>query len=476
MQKGFDAPRSGTSFFQPFIGLAFMVESWYDKKRKEARSMEKNQIPPQNHQSEQITEKTIFFTTGELMTDFAKGREQQVDPLDSAQSLPALFPQEYQPAVPQPSGPVTVVTRPQKKKKRKVWPILRIFGKLILGLVLAIAVLAAGLLGYLTVTEYNPAYAELAQRGANSSKELVKDRRLRIVTFNTGYGALGEDADFFMDGGTDVNPLSKDVVEGNMIGIERILNRVDADLILLQEVDTDSDRSFHMNQWLQYEHDLDSYEYETRFALNYSCRYVPYPLKERIGQVNSGIATYSRFDITSATRYSLPTPFSWPVRTANLKRCFLVTRIPIEDSSQELVVVNLHLEAYDDGEGKIAQTKQLMDFLQAEYEKGNYVIAGGDFNQTFPGCKDDYPVKSDSEWEPGLLESLPQDWHYAYDSSSPTCRLLNQPYDPQSRKTQHFVIDGFILSPNVSLEKVETLNEYFLYSDHNPVAVDIVLN
>jgi len=45
------------------------------------------------------------------------------------------------------------------------------------------------------------------------------------------------------------------------------------------------------------------------------------------------------------------------------------------------VLVNLHLEAYDSGEGKIAQTKLLVEFLEQEYAKGNYVIAGGDFNQ-----------------------------------------------------------------------------------------------
>ena len=54
-------------------------------------------------------------------------------------------------------------------------------------------------------------------------------------------------------------------------------------------------------------------------------------------------------------------------------------------SDREPVLVNLHLEAYDDGEGKIAQTNQLRDYIEDEYAKGNYVIAGGDFNQVFPG-------------------------------------------------------------------------------------------
>lgn len=88
-------------------------------------------------------------------------------------------------------------------------------------------------------------------------------------------------------------------------------------------------------------------------------------------------------EIESSERVALLCPFKWPVRLANLKRCLLVTRIPVEDTGKELVIINLHLEAYDKGERKIAQTKLLKDYLEKECEKGNYVIAGGDFNQVF---------------------------------------------------------------------------------------------
>ena len=169
----------------------------------------------------------------------------------------------------------------------------------------------------------------------------------------------------------------------NMSGIEDILRSANADLILLQEVDTGSKRSYQLDQWRQYEYDLG--RYESRYALNYSCEYVPYPLPT-IGKVHSGLATYSAYDIDSATRYSLPNPFSWPLRIANLKRCLLVTRLPIagrtEDAAQqELVIVNLHLEAYDDGEGKAAQTEALMKILQEEYENHFVVKSRGIVNE-----------------------------------------------------------------------------------------------
>lgn len=363
--------------------------------------------------------------------------------------------------------------RPRRRWYHRLGRVGLFLLKWVVALVLALAILAGGLVGYLTVTEYRPAYAEKADSGVTRVTRSYAGGSLRILTFNTGYGALGAEADFLLDGGSSVNPDSEELVVKNMLGIEEILRAADADVLLLQEVDIDSDRSFGRNQWKQYEFDLSGYE--TRFALNYSCEYVPYPFSDRIGAVQSGLATFSRYDIRSATRYSLPNGFAWPERVANLKRCLLVTRLPIEGSEQELVLVNLHLEAYDSGEAKQAQTEALLALLEEEYAKGNYVVAGGDFNQLFPGTDRRYPLLETSNWEPGALERLTGDWAFAYDDSNPTCRLLNQPYDRRSALTQYYVIDGFIVSPNVTVTQVRTLNEDFAYSDHNPVLLEITL-
>ena len=59
----------------------------------------------------------------------------------------------------------------------------------------------------------------------------------------------------------------------------------------------------------------------------------------------------------------------------------------------------------------------------------------------------------------------------------PSCRLLNQPYDPADEEnTQHYVIDGFILSPNVELISVEGKDLGFTNSDHNPILITIKLH
>ena len=171
--------------------------------------------------------------------------------------------------------------------------------KYFLFLVLAVAIVAAGGIGYLTVTEYRPAYAEDAQRGnVLRESKLTGGQTVRVLTLNTGYGGLDAGEDFFMDGGEGVRPSDAETVRQNMLGIEDLIRGADADFVMLQEVDTDSKRSYGYDQWRQYEFDLE--DYESRFALNYSCDYVPYPVTEPIGRVHSGVATYSRHALPPA--------------------------------------------------------------------------------------------------------------------------------------------------------------------------------
>lgn len=370
-------------------------------------------------------------------------------------------------------------------------------------IVLAVILVAAiALFTWLTVTEFKPAdveavpvvqaentptlpFTEPPALGAVASAATpdmtvtlpapgLPGTPVTVLSMNVGYCALGKDSDFFMDGGKETRPDSEDTIRTNLSGIEEILRRNPTDFVLLQEVDTDSMRSYGINEKEQLIGDTGL---SAAYALNYSCGFVPFPLPP-IGKVHSGLLTLSSYAVTEASRISLPCPFSWPVSTANLKRCLLVSRIPMEGTDKELVLINLHLEAYDGGEGKIAQTKQLLSVLDEEYAKGNYVIAGGDFNQLFPETEKQYPNEHPDLWKPGVLEAgtIPADWQYAFDPATPTCRLLNQPYDPaDTENTQYYVIDGFIVSPNINIESVRTLDEGFTFSDHNPVLLSLLL-
>ena len=346
--------------------------------------------------------------------------------------------------------------------------ILKIFMFVLLGIV----ALAALFLGWLTIREYRPEdVTPLEVRAEGGTEKITAGETISLISWNVGYCGLGKDSDFIMDGGGNAPAPDEATVRKYMAGIEAVLEREDADIYMLQEVDTDSSRSFNIDQRDVFTLGNDCH------ALNYSCDFVPFPWPP-IGKVNSGVFTTTDYCIESADRYSLPCPFSWPLRVANLKRCLMASYLPIEGSDKKLVIVNFHLEAYDSGEGKIAQTKQLMEFVQSEYEKGNYVIAGGDWNQTYPGSLELFPNTHEELWKVGFIDvdMLPEGWLFAYDVSTPTCRLLNQPYDPaDTENTQYYVIDGFIVSPNIQLDSINVINENFENSDHNPVRLEVAL-
>lgn len=348
--------------------------------------------------------------------------------------------------------------------------VLKILGVILLVLVVAVV----GLIAWLSITEFKPADREEAPIPSVSiDPQTFSGDTVRVLSFNTGYAGLGDNADFFMDGGKNIKSSDENRVRENLAEITALIEDTAADFTLLQEVDQDSSRTYRIDQTSGY---FLGTGLTASYAINYDCPFVPIPIPP-MGRIRSGVETLTPWDIAEAERVSLPCPFKWPVSTANIKRCLLVTRTPIAGSDKELVLVNLHLEAYDDGEGKIEQTKVLLSVLQEEYEKGNYVIAGGDFNQTFPGSLEQYPVKDPSLWTPGILENglLPEGWQFAYDTATPTCRLLNMPYDPANEATQFYVIDGFIVSPNVEVTSVETLDLQFHASDHNPVLLEAVL-
>jgi len=344
-------------------------------------------------------------------------------------------------------------------------------------IIIGCVVLLAGIfLGVLTIAEYRPAEIEkleITNGGVNA--RLRVNAPVNILTWNIGYASLDESQDFIMDGGKGVRPSSDENIRRNLPGIRDFILKTDFDIALIQEIDIASKRSYYINQ---VDYMTENFFGAFAFAYNFNSIFVPIPFPEFIGKVKSGLLTLNRFDTIEALRMSLPNPFSWPTRAANLKRCLLITRVPIENSSAELVIVNLHLEAYDSSGGREAQTKTLLDFMYSEYAKGNYVIAGGDFNQNFPGIDPRrFAIKHSEYFVPGNLSPslLNQGWQFAADTQIPSCRLLNEPYSGDLEKTQLYVIDGFILSPNIELSGITTFDLGFKYSDHNPVKMTVTL-
>ncbi len=360
------------------------------------------------------------------------------------------------------------------------------FVKIVFIVLLSIVLLLGVALAVLTILEYRPKDIEEVPVENNQTRLVSLNQELSMMTFNMGYAGLGEDEDFIMDGGKQGIPSSREVVTSYFDGIKEILSSNPSDFYLMQEVDLKSRRSYDVDQVLGITHELGE-SFSTQFAYNFKSVFVPFPvsLTDYLGYVESGIATYTKYQVDDAKRYQFPGAFSWPLRIANLKRAMMVSTIDIEDSEHDLIIVNLHMSAYD-ASGTLREQEMafLKEFLSEQKTLGNYVIVGGDFNQTFPGASDVYPVQ-EGLWEAYPIEDdfLPDGYEFMYDLTNPSCRLLNQPYDPNDDMTQYYIIDGFIVSDNIEVipydETVlgaKTLNYDFMHSDHNPVVLKFKLN
>ena len=358
------------------------------------------------------------------------------------------------------------------RKKRSIGKKILIGVGIFLGVIL---LLVAGVFGWLTITEYNPADRESLTVSGAEQPAAPTETTIKLLTWNVGYGALGDNADFFMDGGSSVYTADEDRVNANMSEMLAVMKEQSPDFILLQEVDEDCSRSYGINEVEMFAA-LEK-GYQSTFAYNFKVKYVPYPLPP-IGRVNSGIQTLSVFRITSAERVKLPSPFSWPVSIGNLKRCLSVHRIPVEGSDRELVLINLHLEAYDSGEGKIEQTKVFREVMESELVKGNYVIAGGDFNQAFSDADISAYPQQDGKWQCGRIDvtEFSDRLTFVTDTGAPTCRSLDQSLADADRETfQYYVVDGYVVSDNIEILSVKTLDLAFHATDHNPVVMEVKL-
>ena len=101
-------------------------------------------------------------------------------------------------------------------------------------------------------------------------------------------------------------------------------------------------------------------------------------------------------------------------------------RFPVMNG-KELLVINTHNSAYDsDGTLKAEEMNYLKNFVIAEYEKGNYVVIGGDWNQNPPGFDQNSFNPDGVTYDQGIIAAdfMPEGWTFAYDMSHPTNRNL----------------------------------------------------
>lgn len=394
----------------------------------------------------------------------------------------------------------------KKKKKKGAKYIISRIAIAVASLLGVIILIVGGYVSYVLIQYYRIEDNLILNINNNQNNLVELNNEYSYTTLNMGFGAYGPDFDFFMDTGVykdgtktvghSSKAKDKESVIYNTNGMINALKTLDSTFIALQEVDTPSDRSRKVNQVEMVTQGLASYA--NTYAVNSHSAYLAYPIFDNIGTMNSGLLTLSKFKINDSVRKSYLVDNSFPTKFFDLDRCFSVNRFKIKDSTKELVLINSHMSAYDEG-GKVRNTQlnQLFEFMSGERTKGNYIIAAGDFNHDLvinnPNIdplitSNIFPTtQSEPDW---LSYMFDEDGNCIFNDESgfnifaaynkPTLRGADIPYTKD--ETYTCVVDGFIVSNNITDIKVENTSlsyentDDFAFSDHQISTFTFKLN
>ncbi len=352
-----------------------------------------------------------------------------------------------------------------------------IWARILLGLLLAVVLAVVIYVIYYFATCYrieDNLVLEVVPAEQPSGEALFAGEEYTIGSWNLGFGAYSQDYSFFMDGGTESRARSAEAAKANITGAVSIMQSYQPDFVFFQEVDIDSTRAYHVNE---YELAASAFPaFDNVVAIDFDSPYLFWPLIKPHGKSLSSIVTLSGFPIQSALRRSLPIDKGLS-RVVDLDRCYSICEVDVENG-RKLYLINIHASAYSAEPDTVpSQMRQLAADLEKYYADGqNYVIVGGDFNQDLPGdsvsrLNDLSSEDADFSWaKPFDRSYLPEHFavaDYTQDPLVPTCRDCDSGYVPGETLT--ICVDGFIVSDNITVESVEAQDEGFVYTDHNPV-------
>ena len=378
--------------------------------------------------------------------------------------------------------------------KTKAKKVIKITGIILLALVIVLAAYIIYLYAsYHRIPDNQELQVEEISQNTEAGNELTTEKNYSALTYNIGFGAYTPDFSFFMDGGKSSWAKSKDSVKETIKGAGELVASKDPDFALIQEIDLDATRSYHVNEYSILKENIPAYN--CVFAQNYDSAFLFYPFTQPHGKSKAGLALFSKYPITGSLRRSFPISTSF-TKFFDLDRCYSISRVPV-DNGKELVIFELHMSAYGNSDAiREGQIRMLSEDMQKEYEAGNYVICGGDFNHDLKAA-DTQSKASDASnntqtdsgdsaepesWAyPFPRSELPEHFSFCLDQLSEdeknnlwnSARNADMEYVPG--ETYTVTLDGFIISDNVECTKYENVNTGYSYSDHDPVYMEFQL-
>lgn len=386
-----------------------------------------------------------------------------------------------------------------KKMNKKLKISLITIGSIILCVVLFIV----GYIGYIFFSYSRIGNQDLTINQKSNLKTIETNTTYRCISYNIGFGAYSQDFTFFLDTGYDDNDKatcghyskakSKDEVLFNITGAVNVVKNQNVDFCFFQEVDTNSNRSHHVNLDKKIQEGFEAYDHI--HAVNYHTAFMPYPLYDMHGRSNAGLTTISKYQMNEAKRVEYPISNSFS-KFFDLDRCFSYSYVNV-NNNKKLYLVNSHMSAYDEG-GTIRkkQLEVLNNFLEERKQNNDYVLVGGDFNHDLLTYNPMYQYTNENRvFE--MTKKTP-DWvNYFFDENKnsplidgytmyasdnhPTCRNNDIEWNPE--ETYVCCVDGFIASDNIKVTNKYNIMtkdgnkglDGFAYSDHEPTLIEFEL-
>lgn len=243
------------------------------------------------------------------------------------------------------------------------------FVKILFALLFSILFLLVGLYLWASSPKYSASeYTKIEQ--FNFPSKVNNDSVFSIITYNIGY----------LSGMTNNLAIakSKQLFDTNLNQVLKHFQKENADILALQEIDFNSTRSFEINQ--QNKIAEIGYNYSAQ-AINWDKNYVPFPefpISMHFGKILSGQSVLSKYPILFQERIPLQrnSKNAFYYDAFYLDRLAQIVKINIDNHT--LVIINVHLEAYD-AETRIEQTKKVIE-LYHKFSGIFPTILLGDFN------------------------------------------------------------------------------------------------
>ena len=254
---------------------------------------------------------------------------------------------------------------------------------------------------------------------------------LTVATWNIRFG-IGR-ANWFGDSCGDLVLFDNETIIDGLELLAQKITDMDADILLLQEVDTDSKRSAYIDQ-VQWLLDHTSMNYGV-YASMWEVQFVP---SDGLGRVNTGNAILSKWPLSEAERIQLSLRGDQDALTKAFYVRRNVLKAVVNYPGNPFWAVDIHASAFSNDDTKQKQFLEFKDVLDEINSKGELFVAGGDLNELPPEatknnyCEEDRCPDELPEDDEGCDFSNETTWiNPLYDTYVPSVSLVDYQQNEQ---------------------------------------------